>query len=164
MATQLARWRGAHVIGTASAGAAELARGFGVEQVLDPATPFGESIEPVDLVFDTVGGEALMRSADVLRGGGRLVAVAEEPPAGLAQRVLATYFIVEPDREQLVELATLAAGGTLRPAIDTPTGFSTSTCFPAFRASRVYSRWVSRLVRTKTASMAGSLTRASGEA
>ena len=118
LATQLARWRGAYVIGTASTGAAELARGFGVGQVLDPATPFGESIEPVDLVFDTVGGEALMRSADVLRDGGRLVAVAEEPPAGLAQRVLATYFIVEPDREQLVELATLAAGGTLRPAID----------------------------------------------
>jgi NADPH:quinone reductase-like Zn-dependent oxidoreductase len=118
LATQLARWRGAYVIGTASTGAAELARGFGVGQVLDPATPFGESIEPVDLVFDTVGGEALMRSADVLRDGGRLVAIAEEPPAALAQRVLATYFVVGPDREQLVELATLAAGGTLRPAID----------------------------------------------
>jgi NADPH:quinone reductase-like Zn-dependent oxidoreductase len=118
LATQLARWRGAYVIGTASTGAAELARGFGVGQVLDPATPFGESIEPVDLVFDTVGGEALMRSAEVLRDGGRLVAVAEEPPAELAQRVLATYFVVQPDCEQLVELATLAAEGTLRPAID----------------------------------------------
>jgi len=118
LATQLVKWRGAHVIGTASAAAAELARGFGADQVVDPATPFVGSIEPVDLVFDTVGGEAIAWSADVLRDDGRLVAVAEEPPAGLAQRVLATYFVVEPDRDQLVELAKLAADGTLRPAID----------------------------------------------
>src|SRR5437762_13083722 len=57
LATQLARWRGAYVIGTGSAGTAELARGLGADQVLDPASPFDESIEPVDLVFDTVGGD-----------------------------------------------------------------------------------------------------------
>jgi len=118
LATQLATWRGAHVIGTASAAAAELARGFGAEQVLDPTAPFVGRIEPVDLVFDTVGGDALARSADVLREGGRLVAVAEEPSPEIAQRVHATYFVVEPDREQLVELGNLATDGVLRPAID----------------------------------------------
>jgi NADPH:quinone reductase-like Zn-dependent oxidoreductase len=118
LATQLATWRGAHVIGTASAGAAELARGFGAEQVIDPTAPFAGSIEPVDLVFDTVGGDALARSADVLRAGGRLVAVAEEPPQEIAERVHATYFVVEPDRDQLVELSKLASDGILRPAID----------------------------------------------
>jgi NADPH:quinone reductase-like Zn-dependent oxidoreductase len=118
LATQLARWRGAHAIGTASAVAAELAREFGAEQVLDPAAPFVGSIEPVDLVFDTVGSDALARSADVLRQGGRLIAVAEEPPPEIAQRVHATYFVVEPDREHLVELAKLANDGILRPAID----------------------------------------------
>src|SRR5438309_951338 len=82
-----------------------------VEQVVGPATPFGESIEPVDLVFDTVGGEALARSADVLRAGGRLVAVTQEPPPEIAQRVHAIYFVVEPDRQQLVELAKLATDG-----------------------------------------------------
>jgi NADPH:quinone reductase-like Zn-dependent oxidoreductase len=118
LGTQLARWRGAHVIGTASAGTAELARDLGAEQVLDPTAPFLESIEPVDLVFDTVGGDALARSADVLREGGRLVAVAEEPSPEIAQRVRATYFVVEPDREQLVELGQLANDGILRAAID----------------------------------------------
>jgi NADPH:quinone reductase-like Zn-dependent oxidoreductase len=117
LATQLARWRGAHVIGTAPAATAELAREFGAEQVLDPGAPFVGSIEPVDLVFDTVGGDALARSADVLREGGRLVAVAEEPSSEIAERVHATYFVVEPDREQLVELARLANEGILRPAI-----------------------------------------------
>jgi NADPH:quinone reductase-like Zn-dependent oxidoreductase len=118
LATQLAKWRGAHAVGTASAGAAELAREFGAEQVLDPAAPFVGSIEPVDLVFDTVGGDALARSADVLREGGQLVAVADEPPPEIAERVHATYFVVEPDREQLVELAALATDGILRPAVD----------------------------------------------
>jgi NADPH:quinone reductase-like Zn-dependent oxidoreductase len=118
LATQLATWRGAHVIGTASAGATGLAREFGAEQVLDPAAPFVGSVDPVDLVFDTVGGDALARSTDVLREGGRLVAVAEEPPPEVAERVQATYFVVEPDREQLVELAKLATEGILRPAID----------------------------------------------
>jgi NADPH:quinone reductase-like Zn-dependent oxidoreductase len=118
LATQLARWRGARVIGTASSGAAELVRGFGADQVFDPAAPFVGSIESVDLVFDTVGGDALARSADLLREGGRLVAVAEEPPPEIAERVRATYFVVEPDREQLVEIAKLANDGILRPAID----------------------------------------------
>ena len=106
------------MIGTASAGATELVRGFRAEQVLDPTAPFVGSIEPVDLVFDTVGGDGLARSADVLREGGRLVAVAEEPPPEIAERVHATYFVVEPDRQQLVELAGLANDGSVRPAID----------------------------------------------
>ena len=118
LATQLANWRGAHVIGTASSGAPELAQKFGAEQVLDPAVPFVGTIEPVDLVFDTVGGDPLARSADVLRERGRLVAVAEEPPPEIAERVHATYFVVEPDLEQLVQLAGLANDGILRPAID----------------------------------------------
>jgi NADPH:quinone reductase-like Zn-dependent oxidoreductase len=106
------------VIGTASSGAAELARELGAEQVLDPTAPFVGSIDPVDLVFDTVGGDVLARSADVLRQGGRLVAVAEEPPPEVAERVQAIYFVVEPDRQQLVELANLANDRILRPAID----------------------------------------------
>ncbi len=65
-------------------------------------------------VFDTVGGDALMRSKSVLREGGLIVSVAEEPPEG----VQATYFVVEPDREQLVELARLVDEDAVRPAID----------------------------------------------
>jgi NADPH:quinone reductase-like Zn-dependent oxidoreductase len=45
-------------------------------------------------------------------------AVYEEPPATLSGKVRAAYFVVDPNREQLVELARLVDGGTLRPAID----------------------------------------------
>jgi NADPH:quinone reductase-like Zn-dependent oxidoreductase len=107
-ATQLARWCGAHVIGTASD--AERARSLGADEVL-ARDGFEQRLEPVDLVFDTVGGEPLERSAAVLREGGRLVSIAEEPPAG-------TYFVVEPSREQLVELTGLIEAGDVRPAVD----------------------------------------------
>jgi NADPH:quinone reductase-like Zn-dependent oxidoreductase len=67
-----------------------------------------EADEPCDLVFDTVGGELLARS---VRSGGRVVSVAEEADG-------ATYFIVEPNGAQLMELARLADSGQLRPAVD----------------------------------------------
>ncbi len=117
LATQLARWRGAHVIGTTSGAVAET--GLGAHEMVDRTTTrFEDAVEPVDLVFDTAGGDALARSATVLRAGGRLVSVAEEPPPEVAERVAATYFVVEPDRDQLIELARLVDEGAVRPAID----------------------------------------------
>jgi NADPH:quinone reductase-like Zn-dependent oxidoreductase len=118
-ATQLARWRGAYVIGTASSAAAEDVRALGADEAVDrTAVRFEEAVAAVDLVFDTVGGETLARSAAVLREGGRIVSVAEEPLAALSERVEASYFVVEPSREQLVELARLVDEGSLRPLVD----------------------------------------------
>ena len=117
-ATQLARERGAHVIGTASGAAVARARALGADEVIDVgAARFEDAVEPVDLVFDTVGGDVLARSASVLRGGGRLVSVAEEPPPASSE-ITSTYFVVEPDREQLLALARLVDEGKLVPAVD----------------------------------------------
>ncbi len=90
LATQLARERGAHVIDHA-------------DGAID-----------ADLVFDTVGGDVLARAVGSLREGGRFVSVAAAPPTDLG----GTYFVVEPNRDQLVELARLVDAGTLRPSID----------------------------------------------
>jgi NADPH:quinone reductase-like Zn-dependent oxidoreductase len=118
-ATQLARWARAFVIGTASGPALQDVVALGADQALDRTTArFEEAIAPVDLVFDTVGGGVLERSAGVLREGGRLVSVAEEPPSSVSEKAEATYFVVEPSREQLLRLARLVEDGTLRPAID----------------------------------------------
>jgi NADPH:quinone reductase and related Zn-dependent oxidoreductases len=119
-ATQLARGKGAYVIGTTSAAAAERARSYGAHVVLDPTNDrFEDSLEPVDLVFDTVGAELLERSLAIIRPGGRLVSVAEEPPEIAPERkVDTTYFVVEPNREQLVQLAGMIDAGDLQPAID----------------------------------------------
>jgi NADPH:quinone reductase-like Zn-dependent oxidoreductase len=118
LATQLARWRGAHVLATTSPASMEAARGFGADEVLDGRGGRLEELEPVDLVFDTVGGELLARSPALLRPGGRLVSVAEEPPSGVGAGIEASYFVVEPSRAQLVEIARLVDEATLRPAVD----------------------------------------------
>jgi NADPH:quinone reductase-like Zn-dependent oxidoreductase len=66
---------------------------------------------PVDLVFDTAGGETLKRASELVRPGGKLVSVAEDPADGI-------YFIVEPSGEQLVEIARLVDEGAIRVEID----------------------------------------------
>jgi NADPH:quinone reductase-like Zn-dependent oxidoreductase len=115
LAVQLARSKGAQVIGSASSGAFDIVESSGADQVIDRnAERFEDVIEPVDLVFDTAGGELLRRAPAVLLPGGRIVTVAQEPPDG----VEATYFVVEPDRDQLVEVSELVDRGALRPVID----------------------------------------------
>ncbi len=120
-AVQLAHALGAHVIATASTGNVQTARELGADEVIDHTTTrFEDVVGQVDLVFDTVGGARLQRSVSVLAAGGRLVSVASEPPREEAAErgVSAVYFVVEPNREQLVELARLADHGELRPTID----------------------------------------------
>ena len=108
-AVQLARAGGAHVIGTASAANLGLVRELGAHEAVAATTPFEDAMEPVDVVFDTAGGERLRRSPAVLGTGGRLVSVAEEPPDG------GVSFVVEPNRDQLMSLARLTELGKLRP-------------------------------------------------
>jgi NADPH:quinone reductase-like Zn-dependent oxidoreductase len=103
-AVQLARWKGAHVIGTASAGNIEFVRSLGAETVIDyNAAPFERVVRDVDVVVDTVGGEIPERSWQVLRPGGVLVTVAAQlsPEAGQAHSVRAlTARRASPDRLQ----------------------------------------------------------------
>ena len=130
-ATPLASRRGAHVTATSSALGAERARELGADVVIDhTAGPWDAGIEPVDLVFDTAGGERLVRSASVLREGGRLVSVAEQPPQ--ATGVSTVYFVVEPNRQQLVQIAELLDGGLPPPAID--------SMFPLEEAASAFER------------------------
>ena len=87
-AVQLARWRGAHVIGTAGAHNLDFVRALGADQVIDyRAQRFDELVRDVDVVFDGVGGETLERSWSVLRPGGRLVTVAASEEQSRSARV-----------------------------------------------------------------------------
>jgi NADPH:quinone reductase-like Zn-dependent oxidoreductase len=116
-ATPLARDLGAHVIVTTSSQSAERARELGADVVVDAtAGPWEAGIEPVDLVFDTAGGERLLRSPAVLWEGGRIVSIAEEPPQ--VGGIRSVYFVVEPNRGQLVEIARRLEDGWPPPSID----------------------------------------------
>jgi len=115
LAVQLARSHGAHVIGSASSSGTDIVRDSGADEVIDHSAGWSDdAFQPVDLVFDTAGGEPLRSSPAFLRPGGRIVTIAESPPDG----VEATYFVVDPDRDQLAQVSALVDRGELRPTID----------------------------------------------
>jgi len=114
-AVQLARLHGAHTIATASASRVASARALGADEVIDHTATDFTAIESVDVVFDTAGGERLERSVEVLGKGGRLVSVVDDPPATAEEHgIEATWFLVEPNTEQLAELSRLADSGVMR--------------------------------------------------
>lgn len=119
-AVQIAHLCGAHVITTVSAHNAALVRRLGAAVALDRrATRFEDAARDVDVVLDTVGGDTLARSWGVLRPGGRLVTVAASGEHTTDSRVRDAFFIVEPSRAQLANVARLIDGGDLRPLVGT---------------------------------------------
>jgi NADPH:quinone reductase-like Zn-dependent oxidoreductase len=130
-AMQLARWRGATVIGTASAHNAAFVRGLGADEVIDyRAVRFEDIARGIDVVFDTVGGETLDRSWGVLKPGGRLVTIAASVEGSPDPRTREAFFIVRPDRGQLNEITRLIDAAQLRPVVD--------RVFPLARARQAY--------------------------
>lgn len=120
LAVQLAHWKGAHVIGTCSKSKTALVQSLGANEVIDYASrKFEEVVEDVDLIVDTVGGETLSRSWQVLKEGGTLVTVADDIDPEMAESRNATgiSFLVEPNRNQLREIASLADSGLLKPVV-----------------------------------------------
>ena len=78
-AVQLAKWRGVHVIATASSRNLDFVRELGADEVIDyRSTPFESVVRDMDAVFDAVGGDTLARSWQVLRPGGRMATIAEK--------------------------------------------------------------------------------------
>jgi len=85
-ATQIAKRRGAHVIGTASPSKHDAIRGNGVDEAFGYDLP--KSLGKVDIVMDAVGGASFKRSYDLLRPGGRLVAFGASSVVGGEKRNL----------------------------------------------------------------------------
>lgn len=82
MAVQLAHWRGAHIIATASERNHEYLKSIGADEVIDyRTTRFEDVARNIDVVLDTVGGDTLARSPAVLREGGMLLSIVDIPAA-----------------------------------------------------------------------------------
>jgi NADPH:quinone reductase-like Zn-dependent oxidoreductase len=87
-----------------------------VHTFLDLETEKLEDAGEVDVVLDVIGGDILARSAALVRSGGTLVTLAE-PPQIQPHHGRALFFVVEPDRAQLVELAARVRDGRLTPVV-----------------------------------------------
>jgi alcohol dehydrogenase len=144
-ALQLARWKGAEVITTASARNRERCLALGADQVIDyRTTRFDEVLADLDVVLDTQGGETLLRSIAITRPGGHVISISALPTPEVARQwgasrplswVLAWltrrerraarqrgvhyhYLFMRPDGALLGELVRLVDAGRLRPVID----------------------------------------------
>lgn len=119
-AVQLAKRRGAQVIGTCSANNLAFLQKLGVDEAIDyNATPFEEAVRDVDVVLDTVGSDTQDRSWRVLKPGGILVSLLTPPSPEEAARhgVRHGFVAMAPDRGQLQELAHLLDAGQVTPVV-----------------------------------------------
>ncbi|MEV8398455.1 NADP-dependent oxidoreductase [Streptomyces niveus] len=116
LAVQLAQEVGARVIGTGRAADRETVLELGADVFVDLQAERLEDIGDVDLVFDVIGGDILDRSATLVRAGGTLVTIAGpvtvQPADGRA-----IFFVVEPDRARLADLAGRLRAGRLKPIV-----------------------------------------------
>jgi len=123
MAVQLAKARGARVLGTASgAEHINLIRALGCDEAIDyKATRFEDHVRDVDVVLDAVSADSQRRSFGVLKKGGILVALTDEPRQDLAREkgVRATMIGVKPDGRRLADIGKMIDDGKLRPVVQT---------------------------------------------
>lgn len=122
-AVQIAKARGAHVIGTASAGKHDFLRGLGADELIDyQNVDFADVVSDVDVVLDPLAGDTRTRSLRTLRRGGVLVSIlpfGREEDAAEAERrgVRVELMLVEADQEGMRAIAELVESGRLRPEI-----------------------------------------------
>jgi len=124
LAVQIAKARGANVIGTARAAKHGFLADLGADEVVDYSTErVGERAQDVDVVLDLVGDESSVDALACLRDDGLFVAVpsASGLPAlqeAAGGRVRVTGILVEPDRLGMEAIADLAGAAQLRPHVE----------------------------------------------
>ncbi|CAM3483452.1 NADP-dependent oxidoreductase [Occultella aeris] len=144
IAIQLAKHLGAHVATTASGKNADFVRDLGADVVIDYRTQdFAAELSGYDLVLDSLGGENLEKSLQVLRSGGKVVGISGPPDPAFAKKaglnpvvrlavaglsgkirrqakklgISYEFLFMEASGEQLRKIAALVDNGTLRPVV-----------------------------------------------
>ncbi|MFE6920409.1 NADP-dependent oxidoreductase [Nocardia sp. NPDC057663] len=123
LAVQIAKSRGAYVIGTASAAKHEHLRSLGADELIDyREVDFAEVVGDVDVVLDTLGEENSRRSLPTLRPGGLLVSIlasngTDLPAEAARQGARFAALLVEADHAGMRAVAALLASGELTPTI-----------------------------------------------
>jgi len=120
IAVQLAKWRGARIIATASDYNHDFLRGLGVDVPVDYRTQnFENFASDVDVVLDPIGGDTQVRSLQTLKEGGILVSIVGLTSEGRnpSRNVRATSILVQPNSGQLSEIGGLIQNGIINPIV-----------------------------------------------
>jgi NADPH:quinone reductase-like Zn-dependent oxidoreductase len=120
-AVQLAKRKGAQVIATASKKNHDFLRSLGADECIDyNTTKFEDVVHDADAVLDTITGETMQRSWQVLKKGGILVSILEppKPEKAAAHGVRCHHTFVQANVEELNELAKLVDAGKLKVIIE----------------------------------------------
>ena len=120
-AVQFAKWKGAYVLGTASAQHTGLLRELGADAAIDyHATRFEEVARDIDVVLDPVGGSTQERSWEVLKPDGIMVSLVQAPSQQAAAAHHGRGLVMRCDpasRQELSRIAELVVSGRVRPII-----------------------------------------------
>src|SRR6267143_3038758 len=122
LAVQLAKAKGAYVIGLASGRNEEFVRDLGAHDFVDYTKQnFEEVVKNVDVVLDAVGGETFGRSFGTLKKGGFLVTTVEFPSEVKAQEfgVKAARVFCKPNAKELAQITRLVDEGKLKAHVST---------------------------------------------
>lgn len=121
-AVQLAKFSDLHVIATAASADLDYVRALGAERIVDyKKDRLEESLNGVDVVLDTVGGETQEHSLRVLKPGGILVSVVSPVPEAAQKHygVRAAYFYVDVTTARLNKISELFDTGKLATNVGT---------------------------------------------
>jgi NADPH:quinone reductase-like Zn-dependent oxidoreductase len=119
-AVQLAKWKGAYVIGTTSEKNIDLVKQLGADEVIDYNNEqFDEKLKDIDLVFDMVGGDTQTRSIKVLKDGGRLVTTVkpEDSQEAKDKNIQIQGYMALSKPADLDQIADLIDNGKIKPVI-----------------------------------------------
>jgi alcohol dehydrogenase len=108
IAVQLAKHLGVHVATTVSTNDKQFVQELGADQVIDyKVEGFEDILHDYDAVFDTIGGETYRRSFKVIKKGGVIVSMLEQPNSELMNQyvVNAIFLFTQVNRERLTKLA-----------------------------------------------------------
>lgn len=119
-AVQLAKEFGAYVIGTSSAVKRDFVLSLGADEHVDyTQVRFEDAVQPVDLVLDTIGGDNMVRSLEVVKPGGTLISIPSGMSTDITERAQSKgingfFFLVASNGPDMQQLAERLADGRLR--------------------------------------------------